>query len=533
MLRYKEELLEKEESISSLYFNVIKELENRKKLYKDFRRKTCDEDIASSTDEEIKVPLEQYISVMATGYYAGQSPIYKVKAFDEELDKLNVELFKKKSNSKQKVKEMEFIIKHITDYNDDSDEFLKLVFDYFVKRACYELLYKNEKNEIVYSHSDALETAGIWDFSIPKNLIGIYRVLNTTMADGNPIIQIELITKNGKRYYNSTPEKIEIFGKPEYSIKYKNESLFIEDIDLYEKSKWDDIPAIAIENRHGLNVFELVISLIRAYERSIQNGRNTFKYNDEAILKVVGYTPEVQPTITKNGVSMLNPLREKYDEMILKSKVRYLDKDGDIAWVTKDINDSALQNHKKTLMDLICLCSFVPNMTDLGFTQADNNSALEKKFFGLQQLMADANGEFKKGLLRRWELIFDKFNKDIAGKNYDFRNVEVTLQTNLPQDKSNLVETLMKLKEVLSEETLLSLLPFDVDPKNEIKKRKEESKDDLEQNQEMIKKFNKSNGVEDEKDNEKQLNIKKKFENNQKPEKNEKEEITEAIKEKE
>lgn len=501
MLRYKEELLEKEESITALYFSVIAELNSRKELYENFRRKSNDTDISSTTDENIKVPLEQYISVMATGYYAGQAPIYKVHAFDEKLDKLNVELFGKEPNDEQKVKEMEYIIKHVTDYNDDSDEFLKLTFDYFVKRGCYELLYKNKDNEIVYSHSDALETTAIWDYSIPANLIGIYRVINKNLANGKIEVEVELMTKNGKRHYFSDLEKISDYKKSE------QKELFKEDVNKYEAQKWDDIPAIAIENRHGLNVFELVISLIRANERVIQNSRNTFKYNNDAILKVAGYTPEVPATtITDDGISILNPLREKYDEMVLKSKVRYLEKDGEIAWIEKNINDSALQNHKKTLMDLICLCSFVPNMTDLGFTQADNNSALEKKFFGLQQLMADTNGEFKKGLLRRWELIFNKFNKDIAGKSYDFRNIEVILQPNLPQDKSQLVNTLMQLKEVLSEETLLSLLPFDIDPKNELEKRKEESKDDLEQNQEMIKKFNK--GASDTNDNEKSNDIK-------------------------
>lgn len=493
MLKYEENLIEREDSISHIYFKVLEELNARKELYEDFRRKSNDVDISSLTDEKIKVPLEQYISVMATGYYAGQPPVYKVQAFDKELDRLNVELFGKQANSEEKVKEMEYIIKHVTDYNDDGDEFLKLVFDYFVKRGCYELLYKNNDNEIVYSYVDALETVAIWDYSVPVNLIGIYRIINKNLADGTIEVEIELITKNGKKYYDSNSNKIKLYGTEEYDEKYGNDPLFKENIEKYDPQKWDDIPAIAIENRHGLNVFELVISLIRAYERVIQNSRNTFQYNDDAILKVVGYSPEHPMVITKNGIATYNPARQKEDEIVRTTKVRYVEAGGDISWVTKDVNDNALQNHKKTLMDLICLCSFVPNMTDLGFTQADNNSALEKKFFGLQQLMADANGEFKKGLLRRWELIFNKFNKDIAGKSYDFRNVEVILQTNIPQDKSQLVNTLMQLRDVLSEETLLSLLPFDIDPKNEIEKRKEESKEDLETNQDIIKKFNKSN----------------------------------------
>ena len=40
-------------------------------------------------------------------------------------------------------------------------------------------------------------------------------------------------------------------------------------------------------------------------------------------------------------------------------------------------------------MDIICLCSFCPNMTDLGFTSADNNSALEKKVFWLTTIYSN------------------------------------------------------------------------------------------------------------------------------------------------
>jgi len=494
MLRYSASKLEREDSISAIYFNAIKELDNRKKLYDDFRRKLTDEEIASLDDEDIKVPLERYLSVMAIGFFAGKPPIYKVQAYDKDLDKLNQELFDKKPNDEQKVKEMEYIIKHVTDYNDDGKEFFSLAFDYFIKRGCYEILYKNKASEYVYTKSDALETVAIWDYSLPKQLIGLYRVIRTTLANGEYQTMIELTTKHGKRYYNDTPEKRKLFeNQEEYKRVYKDEPLFKEDKKKFEPPKWDDIQVIAMENEHGLNIFESVISLIRAYERVIQNSRNTFKYNDEAILKVIGYTPEHPLIITnEKGEKIINPERKLEDEYVLTSRVRYLQEGGDVAWVIKQVNDNAVQNHKKTLMDLICLCSFIPNMTDLGFTQADNNSALEKKFFALQQLITDAEADFKMGLLRRWELIFNKFNKD-KGKDYDFRNVQITLQRNMPSDASSETTRALSLRDLLSDETVIGMLPDDLDAKNEIAKKKQESEENIEDNQDMIKKFNKNN----------------------------------------
>lgn len=287
-----------------------------------------------------------------------------------------------------------------------------------------------------------------------------------------------------------------------YNRKYNNEPLFKEKKKKYRPGKWDDIPAIAIENEHGLNIFESVDSLISAYERVIQNSRNTFKYNDEAILMVTGYQPENEMIIQDNdGNDILNPARLLEDEQVLTSRVRYLGEGGNLAWILKDVNDSALQNHKKTLMDLICLLSFIPNMTDLGFTQADNNSALEKKFFSLQQLITDAESDFKKAFTRRWELIFNKFNKD-KNKEYDFRNVETTLLRNMPSDQSSETSRALSLRDLLSDETVIGLLPDDLDPKNEIAKKKTEAETNLEDNQELMKKFslNKENNEENDDD---------------------------------
>lgn len=367
-----------------------------------------------------------------------------------------------------------------------------MVLDYLVKRACYEIYYKDEiTGEITITRSDALETVAIWDYSLPKKLIGIYRIIRTYMANGEYQQMIELTTTDGKRYYYDTPEKRKLFGTLAYEQQFKDEPLFKENEEEKQPKKWDDdIPATAIENCEGMAIFEPVISLIRAYERCIQNSRNVFKYNDEAILKVIGYHPE-NPLIIQNekGEDIINPARVKEDEYVLTSKVRYLDGNkevnSDIAWVEKNVNDTALQNHKKTLMDIICLCSFCPNMTDLGFTSADNNSALEKKFFGLQQYIATFEGDFLEGLTRRWRIILEKFNKE-KGKTYDFRDIEVKLNRNLPSDRATDITNALKVRGLLSDETVINLLNLDLDATSELTKVDLQNEENIQKNLEQM-----------------------------------------------
>lgn len=488
MLRYSKEKLAEERSITDIYFKAQEELDIRKELYEKFRRKLTDEELASLDDEDIKVPLERYISVMSAGYFGGKAPTYKVKAFNKDKDKIIKELFNHETNDEQGIKEIEELIKHIVDYNNDGSHFLHMVLDYLVKRACYEIYYKDEiTGEITITRSDALETVAIWDYSLPKKLIGIYRIIRTYMANGEYQQMIELTTSDGKRYYYDTPEKRKMFGTPAYEQKFKDESLFKENEKEKQPKKWDnDIPATAIENCDGMAIFEPVISLIRAYERCIQNSRNVFKYNDEAILAVKGYTPENLMIIqNEKGEDIINPARQKEDEYVLTSRVRYLDGsrevDSNLWWVEKNVNDTALQNHKKTLMDIICLCSFCPNMTDLGFTQADNNAALEKKFFGLQQYIATFEGDFLEGLTRRWRIILEKFNKE-KGKTYDFRDIEVKLNRNLPSDTATTITNAMKIRGLVSDDTVINLLGLDLDSTSELAKMDLQNEENIQKN---------------------------------------------------
>ena len=333
-----------------------------------------------------------------------------------------------------KDEELKVLIDYISKYNDDSTEFFDLAFDYFGMRGCYEVLYENEDNEIVYTKQSALNTIGIFDYSTPVKQIGQLRKWTERDKNGADITIVELTTINGKRYYSPTPND------------YKK---LQEDKQKFEKSKWNMLPCIAIENEMGLSSFELVVSLICAYERVIQNSRNTFQYNDDAKLKITGYAPqnelmttkldkEGNPELDENGQpkQVVNKAREEEDKALLKMQVFYTpDNSGDIAWVEKSVQDTALENHKKTLIDLIAMISGVPNITDLGFTNADNASALDRKFFALEQMITDADKHFKQAILRRWETIIDRINKEEKTVRVKFDDGKIATYDNTDLDQ--------------------------------------------------------------------------------------------------
>ena len=188
-----------------------------------------------------------------------------------------------------------------------------------------------------------------------------------------------------------------------------------------------------------------------------------------------------------------NPERKQNDETMLKMKVFYTpDNSGDIAWVEKSVQDTALENHKKTLIDLIAMISGVPNITDLGFTNADNASALDRKFFALEQMITDADKHFKQAILRRWETIIDRINKR-KHKSYDFRSIKIDLQRNLPTDKDTETARALKLRGLLSDASVIDMLPDDLDSNSELEKIDKQNEENIQKNLENMSKFGQEN----------------------------------------
>lgn len=127
------------------------------------------------------------------------------------------------------------------------------------------------------------------------------------------------------------------------------------------------------------------------------------------------------------------------------------------------------------------MISGVPNVTDQGFTNADNAAALEKKFFPLEQVLQQAHHLFKKEYLRMWEMITMRINLK-KNKNYDFRDIEVILTRNLPTDTQSITDIWLKLRGLISDKSVINHLPFDLDAESEITEVYAQNEENIQKN---------------------------------------------------
>lgn len=469
----------KEENMQKLVDMIQPELEKRKQLYLRYKRKVKNSDLIFKDENKKKgvVPFEKYIINVSSGYLGGKAPKYIVEnTSDTEKQGIIRKLLNKIVGKDTYQKEMEVLIDYITNYNDDGNEHYNLIKDVLLTGACYEYIYENEENEIVYSYLDPLQTVAIWDYSIPKNLIGLVRFYVEKDINDKEVEVVELIDKTGTRVFKNR----ENVGIKKAKKDFK-ETTDKDDKGLNTKSHyWGDVPAIVVEQDEGTSLFECVVDLINDYEQLMQNGINTFQYNDQAKLKVTGYSPEEPLTKQVGNDIVKNEKREQEDRMFLEAKVFYTpDNTGDIAWIEKNVNDNAFQNTLKTLIDLILMNTGVPNVTDLGFTKADNASAIDRKFFNLEQMTIDIVNQLQMAYKRRWELIFNRINLKKHTK-YDFRDVKIELQKNVPANESEVVDSWLKLRGLISDSTIIERLPYGLDALVEKDKMEEQEQSQLE-----------------------------------------------------
>lgn len=505
MLQYNKEYIIKAENIHKILEDAKPEWEKRKKLYEMKVRKNSPSSLVAENDNKTKIAFESVISNMVSGYMGGKAPIYSVDEIPTEekqniLKKLFNKVFNKKENDR---KEYQMFIDFIRDYNDDSFFYYTLINDYLNLTAGYGIFYENQDNEIVYANVDTRQTIALYDFSTPIKKIGLLRTWEETDANGEKFNAVQLITE-------------------EYKFYFKNSKLqdtnYVEEQEKREKVSWGCVPCIAIENPNGLSCFELAKPLIASYERVMKNSRNTFQYNDDAKLMVSGYEPKEDTLIeardeegnivyNEDGeISWIpNEKRKKEDEVVLQAPVFYAGEGGKIEWIEKNVNDGALENYKKTLIDLIFMVSNCPNVNDLGFTNADNSSALEKKFFPLEQSVTYLDKAVRKELLAMWEAFTERINLK-KGTKYDFRNLRIKLIRNMPTDKKAETDRALSLRGLISDESVINLLPDEFDTSSEIEKMKKQGEENLEENMKNIESFGKDGADTKKSENEEDAN---------------------------
>lgn len=353
-------------------------------------------------------------------------------------------------------------------YNDEIDNNTTLAQEQSICGYAYELLYIDEDSNVRFKSVDTEDMIVVYENTLEeKELFAIRYVLDED---------------NKGTVYVYTKSNIEA-----YTIENNNLGNLIEE--ECQENYFVDVPICTYENnRQRIGDFEKVLSLIDAYDFANSDTANDFEYFTNALLVISGVTMDEKD---EEG----RPLNFK-DNRVLN----FVDNDGKAEYLIKNINDTALENYKNRINLDIHKFSNVIDISDKNFGNNLSGIAMKYKLLGMENIASIKESKFRKGLMKRIELLTHFLNLSI---NSDFTYTEITpvFTRNIPSNDVETVEMIKQLYGMISDKTLLSQLPFIEDVQAEldaIQKQKEGTLDYQNLWDEGTEKENQDLGVENE-----------------------------------
>ncbi len=340
--------------------------------------------------------LAKYITDTATGYFAGVAPRY---LFDEGVDGSRVQA--------------------VFDLNNESSVNYQLAEDMSVFGAAYDLLWRDEEANIRISRTSPVDTFLLCEDSVEEKLIGAVRLLSTKAG----AVLGELYLKDRVRSFRFDGTGVCFTGGRAHFF--------------------DDVPITEYKNNfRRMGDFECALENIDLYNLTLSSASNDLQSVANAFLAICG---------------MMGTEQEDIDEMN-RTRVAKLPVDGKMEFVIKNINDTALENHKKTLKhDILQVCG-VPDLTDECFAGNASGVALEFKMWGLDQLRTRKQQGMDDGLFRRLRLIADALTLQGLGEKDASERVSIFYTRNMPRDLTVTVDNAAKLNGIVSEQTIFGMV---------------------------------------------------------------------------
>lgn len=389
------------------------------KLYEYYKGKTaiCGRILADASKPNNKIvnPYASYITDTFTGYFLGEPITYTSK--NEQLLARIDELY---------------------NYNDEAAENAELAKDASIFGVAYELLYTDENADIRFKKIDAIKAIPIYDNTLEEDLLYFIRYYdNTDIMTNKTTTFVEVYSREWIRYYVD-----------EYALEFVREV----------PHAFKGVPIIIYQNNEELlGDFENVISLIDAYDKITSDSVNDMEYFADCYLALYGMSGTEAEDIAA----------------MKEQRVLLMETDAKAEWLTKQINDTYVENLKNRIDTQIHKFSRCPALTDADFAANASGVAMKYKLMGLETATSKKERAFKKALQRRLELICNVYS--VMGTDFDYREIQMNFTRNIPSNLVEMADVISKIGHLLSEETQISLLPIEINATDELQKKQAEN----------------------------------------------------------
>ena len=149
-----------------------------------------------------------------------------------------------------------------------------------------------------------------------------------------------------------------------------------------------------------------------------------------------------------------------------------------VDFLTKSTDDTQAKNSIERIQAAIYRIAQCPDFSSESFVGGVSSGiAIKYRLTGMETRAATIEASMKKALQRRIEILCGfvslKFGEEV------YRDIKINFERNIPEDLSTVATAVSQLNGIVSDETLLSILPFVDNPKEEAEKVKDQKESQM------------------------------------------------------
>lgn len=330
-------------------------------------------------------------------------------------------------------------VQDVLNYNDVHSVDAELLKHALIAGVAYEIGYIDEDGKHRFKVLDSRNVIPVYDNTLNQELKYVIRFYKDSLVDKDEYT-VEVYDKSRVRTYKSTQgfSSFQLLGiMPHY---------------------FNQVPIVVFQLNNDMeSIFEQVITLQDAYNE-LQSG------------EVDSWDAFADAYLIFRGVQA----NEDDLEAAKQSRVFMIDNDADIDYLTKNINDTQIQNMLIDINNNIHKIANCPDFSQESFGSASGIS-LRYRLLGFENVSANIEANMRKALQKRIELICAILK--IKGSETLWRDVKIQFTRNLPINIEETANIVNSLRGIVSDETLITLLPFINDPEAEIERLKRQEQD--------------------------------------------------------
>lgn len=402
--------------------SLAKEYEHNLEMYKGNHDILTKQPRQFGPDNKLVANLPHYIVDMYNGFFTGIPP--KVTLDDKETNSL---------------------LQEWNDENSLQDKLSEISKQADIFGRSLAFVYQDEDSQTRIAYSSPVNSFMVYDDTVSRQPLAFVRYWKNT--DG---IQVGMV------YYS---DKTISFEGSKFGDEMLNPYKMVPAVEFYGN-----------EERQG--VFDNVKTLIDELDRVLSQKANQVEYFDNAYLKILGVDLDQDGDGKPDADLIGNQMIYSPDADATNATVDF---------ISKPDGDNMQEHIIDRLVSMIYQISMVANLNDEAFAGNSSGVALQYKLLPMRNMAANKERKFRQALRRLYRIVFSVGTVLPEVHSEDWRELVFTFKRNLPDDISNDADIAQRLQGMVSQETLLSILPFVNDPQEEIKRINKEKQENMQQ----------------------------------------------------